>query len=685
MPVLEMDIDTKDLKIQTVRIRGYLDSISKSAAKMQSRMSDAADSIKRLCLACRASSGLKDLSSGFLDAAIAAEKYKTSLDRTFDHSAGPAQIDTLSAALESSEPVLLAYKTALGTLSFAPMISDITAWLSLAPAAMTSLSEMGAWLSMIGVAMGPAGVISAAVGAGMFLKIMDQEKRAKEQAQLLSDAIDTVHRKFSKLGPDVLKAKISDLVAEQKTLRKAMDDAKNEIIGPSELSSIMLNGLSGDGNSTETSPLDKRRVLQREYEENDAQIKALRQELASRPPESVWNMANTETGLSATEKLVSSIRDKIRYLGQDGSSFLAVLDSWQAKLTCLSEDWKKVADLKNEILNSNAKSKAEELDASIGRNKDIKDAIAQGTDKFWSDQDWDYQHGFMSGKKYYELLLDGFDKAKAEYEKKSGGLIDLSDVDNWTPPIKAAFEKLQSLGSGLVPDQLAALNTQLQNGAITQEQWSTAVENLKDQYGDIPNVVKVLDDTLENSKNTSDQLGISAEQWAKSLSTGFADAIVNAKDLGNVLDNILRQMANSYLKGLIGGWLGNFFNPAKSSGNPVKKSAGGNVFTGGKIVPYSTGGIVTGPTLFPMSAGMGLMGEAGPEAVLPLKRGANGKLGVSSDAGRDKAVYVSMTVNAVDASSFTDMLQRNHYTVENIMATSIMNDGSVRKVIREMV
>ena len=39
------------------------------------------------------------------------------------------------------------------------------------------------------------------------------------------------------------------------------------------------------------------------------------------------------------------------------------------------------------------------------------------------------------------------------------------------------------------------------------------------------------------------------------------------------------------------------------------------------------------PTLFPMAQGMGLMGEAGPEAIMPLKRGANGKLGVQSSGG----------------------------------------------------
>jgi lambda family phage tail tape measure protein len=66
-------------------------------------------------------------------------------------------------------------------------------------------------------------------------------------------------------------------------------------------------------------------------------------------------------------------------------------------------------------------------------------------------------------------------------------------------------------------------------------------------------------------------------------------------------------------------------------------SAKGNAFDRGRVVAMANGGIVTGPTLFPMARGMGLMGEAGPEGVLPLKRGRDGRLGVIS-SGRGNVV-----------------------------------------------
>ena len=63
--------------------------------------------------------------------------------------------------------------------------------------------------------------------------------------------------------------------------------------------------------------------------------------------------------------------------------------------------------------------------------------------------------------------------------------------------------------------------------------------------------------------------------------------------------------------------------------------ADGGVISGGsEVKAYANGGVVGGPTTFPMAGGKtGLMGEAGPEAIMPLKRGANGKLGVQVEGG----------------------------------------------------
>jgi tape measure domain-containing protein len=72
-------------------------------------------------------------------------------------------------------------------------------------------------------------------------------------------------------------------------------------------------------------------------------------------------------------------------------------------------------------------------------------------------------------------------------------------------------------------------------------------------------------------------------------------------------------------------------------------SANGNAFGANGIIPFAKGGIVNSPTLFPFAKGIGLMGEAGPEAILPLKRGADGSLGVmASGGGGDVNVVVNV-------------------------------------------
>jgi tape measure domain-containing protein len=85
-------------------------------------------------------------------------------------------------------------------------------------------------------------------------------------------------------------------------------------------------------------------------------------------------------------------------------------------------------------------------------------------------------------------------------------------------------------------------------------------------------------------------------------------------------------------------------------------SANGNAFGANGIIPFAKGGIVNSPTLFPFAKGIGLMGEAGPEAILPLSRGPGGKLGVMASGGGGD-VNVVVNVDAKGSSVEGDQLQ----------------------------
>lgn len=114
---------------------------------------------------------------------------------------------------------------------------------------------------------------------------------------------------------------------------------------------------------------------------------------------------------------------------------------------------------------------------------------------------------------------------------------------------------------------------------------------------------------------------------------GMADAMTNAifeaEDLGQAMEDlavdIAKMVAQWAIKQAITSALGGIgFGPA---------NAKGNVFGPSGLVPFARGGVVDRPTLFPFARGTGLMGEAGPEGILPLKRTAAGELGVRAELG----------------------------------------------------
>mgnify|MGYP001569916959 CR=1 FL=1 len=90
---------------------------------------------------------------------------------------------------------------------------------------------------------------------------------------------------------------------------------------------------------------------------------------------------------------------------------------------------------------------------------------------------------------------------------------------------------------------------------------------------------------------------------------------------------------------------------------------------GGAVTPFAQGGIVAAPTYFAMEGGRGLMGEAGPEAILPLKRGSDGALGIaaSGGAGGGGPVQVVFNITTPDAESF----RRSEGQIAAMLARSV--------------
>ena len=149
-------------------------------------------------------------------------------------------------------------------------------------------------------------------------------------------------------------------------------------------------------------------------------------------------------------------------------------------------------------------------------------------------------------------------------------------------------------------------------------------------------VLKGMKQGLDDYKKKVEDVAGSIKSVMGNALQGMEDALVNFVTTGklafgdlarSIINDMIRIVIQQAIMKPFTGWLSGIFG-----------SADGNVIAGGEVQKYASGGIVRRPTYFPMKNGMGLMGEAGAEAIMPLSRGRNGKLGVQASGGMGNVV-----------------------------------------------
>ena len=179
---------------------------------------------------------------------------------------------------------------------------------------------------------------------------------------------------------------------------------------------------------------------------------------------------------------------------------------------------------------------------------------------------------------------------------------------------------------------------------------------MSDSYfsGDGPDAVMPgdLPDPTDKPQRGMNTLGISTTAFANAITKAFTQAVTGGKQFDDVLKSLALRMSaltvaaafKPVAKGLLGG-LNSILtsNSNDSSGTSNASSA---------ITPFASGGVIGAPTYFPLSSGgLGLAGEAGPEAIMPLTRGSDGTLGVAM-AGAGAPANISVQIVAPDPDSF---------------------------------
>lgn len=265
-----------------------------------------------------------------------------------------------------------------------------------------------------------------------------------------------------------------------------------------------------------------------------------------------------------------------------------------------------------------------------------------------------------SAKEFYDTTKEKIDKAKEARRQSAQTLI-----EELEPQTK-------------LNKQLADYNAMLAEGLLTQDQYGKAVKATQEK-------IDLLSDSFASGikvgfANYADSIGTNAERAQQAVGNAFKgmeNALVSFTTTGKlnfrnfamgIIEDIVRIQIQSNITRPLAMGLSSLFSVAGAAagssagaggtgnysfgGAADKFAANGMAFDLSRPMPFANGDIFTKPVLFPMAGNRtGVMGEAGAEAIMPLKRMPGGKLGVQADGAGGGGAVVNQTINVtVNAS-----------------------------------
>lgn len=235
------------------------------------------------------------------------------------------------------------------------------------------------------------------------------------------------------------------------------------------------------------------------------------------------------------------------------------------------------------------------------------------------------------------------------------------------------------------PKRVAAMEEGFRKVDAAQANWTNGMTRALDNYRD----------SAADTAGQFENLFTNAFTGAEDALTDFVTTgKLSFKDLANsIVQDLIRIQIRKALAGVVSAAAGTSWGAGVAS---MFKQAKGGAWDGG-VQMFANGGtftngIVDQPTAFRMANGLGVMGEAGPEAIMPLTRGPDGSLGIAAHGGTSNettinlgAPTVHMTVNGNPDPAMLMQMEQSTQRAVNASYQAVANDFKTNGPLRRLL
>ena len=360
----------------------------------------------------------------------------------------------------------------------------------------------------------------------------------------------------------------------------------------------------------------------------------------------------------AFTEMITGIKNQMKFLGTSGTTFLPGLSIMLEQFPVLSEKWVALKELiisiENEIRDAQIENarivreyRQRQEEESLAKRQEIMKREEEAQTRYASFN----KLGLIPDDTALKKYLEDYRNMMKEYGT------DPSQFMTWSEPLIKAYEKAHDVVLNKLQPVMEHLTDQYNNGTISIEQYRQATQGLTQDYADMPGVQQIIInqtnaqiEAYERAKVTIASLADTAQRTMldtfqkipDSLAEISAEALVMSENIGDALQQIgqeLEQLAikaalMQIFKSLFGNSWDNLISGMFSKGSS-------SIVTSLPIGPqFATGGVFTSPTMFPTGrGGAGLMSEKGPEAVVPLGKTKDGKLGITMSGSASGSIF----------------------------------------------